>query len=234
MTDVDDDRLTPEEERSLLAAEYVLRLQSNSERRAVEQRLAREPFLADDIAGWEERLGDLVNELEPAMPPRGMWTRIHAAIAPSQRDSLWGSVYFWRPFAIGAAGLATASIAALTYIELPSLQRAPLLATLGQPSGQPGFVAAVSARGDSLTIVPAALLAQDQRALELWVIPADGRPRSLGLVQPGQPVQIELPRELAGQVTRDATLAVSVEPPGGSPTGQPTGPVIASGKLTSL
>jgi len=27
---------------------------------------------------------------------------------------------------------------------------------------------------------------------------------------------------------------VSLEPPGGSPTGQPTGPVIATGKLTNL
>ena len=39
---------------------------------------------------------------------------------------------------------------------------------------------------------------------------------------------------LPGRLTADAGLAVSLEPPGGSPTGQPTGPVIASGKLTSL
>jgi anti-sigma-K factor RskA len=36
------------------------------------------------------------------------------------------------------------------------------------------------------------------------------------------------------RVAAQATLAVSVEPPGGSPTGLPTGPVIASGKLTKL
>jgi anti-sigma-K factor RskA len=29
-----------------------------------------------------------------------------------------------------------------------------------------------------------------------------------------------------------ATIAISVEPRGGSPTGAPTGPVIASGSLT--
>jgi hypothetical protein len=60
------------------------------------------------------------------------------------------------------------------------------------------------------------------------------QPRSLGLIQPGQPIRLTIPPDLAGRLTPDAALAVSLEPPGGSPTGQPTGPVIASGKLTSL
>jgi len=110
------------------------------------------------------------------------------------------------------------------------------MATLGGSAGQPNFVATVTASGNTLVIVPAALLTTDQRSLELWLIPAgpNQRPHSLGLIQPGQPIRLELPRDLIGRVTPDATLAVSVEPPGGSPTGQPTGPVIAAGKLTNL
>jgi anti-sigma-K factor RskA len=46
--------------------------------------------------------------------------------------------------------------------------------------------------------------------------------------------QIAIPPAFADQARRDAVLAVSLEPPGGSPTGQPTGPVIGSGKLTNL
>ena len=42
------------------------------------------------------------------------------------------------------------------------------------------------------------------------------------------------PPDLARRLTPDASLAVSLEPPGGSPTGLPTGPVVALGKLTSL
>ena len=83
-------------------------------------------------------------------------------------------------------------------------------------------------------MVPAALLTSDPRALELWLIPSGDRPRSLGLIQAGQPIRLTIPPELAGAFTSDATLAVSLEPPGGSPTGPPTGPVIAHGKLTSL
>jgi len=43
-----------------------------------------------------------------------------------------------------------------------------------------------------------------------------------------------LPTDLAALAKKDVVLAVSLEPPGGSTTGLPTGPVIATGKLTSL
>jgi anti-sigma-K factor RskA len=83
-------------------------------------------------------------------------------------------------------------------------------------------------------IVPAALLTRDLRAYELWLIAAgETRPRSLGLIQPGQPIRLDIPADLAGRVTPDATLAVSLEPPGGSRAGLPTGPMIATGKLTN-
>jgi anti-sigma-K factor RskA len=47
-------------------------------------------------------------------------------------------------------------------------------------------------------------------------------------------VKVVVPPELLPHVSADSTLAVSIEPVGGSPTGQPTGPVIANGKLASL
>ncbi len=93
----------------------------------------------------------------------------------------------------------------------------------------------MTATGNTLVIVPAALLTNDPRSFELWLIPTgETRPRSLGLIQPGQPIRLDIPSDLAGRVTPDATLAVSLEPPGGSPTGLPTGPVIAVGKLANL
>ena len=92
--------------------------------------------------------------------------------------------------------------------------RAPLMATLGNASGQPNFVATVNANGTSITVVPAALLTNDPRAIELWIIQPGGRPRSLGLVQPGQPIRLVIPPELVGKITPESTLAVSLEPLG--------------------
>jgi anti-sigma-K factor RskA len=82
--------------------------------------------------------------------------------------------------------------------------------------------------------VPAAYSADATREPELWLIPADGKPRPLGMLRADRAVTIKLPTDLAALTVGNAVLAVSLEPPGGSPTGSPTGPVIATGKLTSL
>jgi anti-sigma-K factor RskA len=226
----------PGNDGNLIAGEYVLGVLSAAERREVERRLAQEPALASEVAFWEERLAGLTDAVAPVTPPEAAWSRIETAIGTAPRPpSVWQSLTFWRSFAIVSATLAAASIAALAYIGLVPGARAPLMATLSGSAGQPNFVATVTATGNTLVIVPAALLTNDPRAFELWLIPSgETRPRSLGLVQPGQPIRLDIPPDLAGRVTPDATLAVSLEPPGGSPTGLPTGPVIAAGKLSNL
>ena len=223
----EDDTIDPADGGNVIAAEYVLGVLGAAERREFERRLTQEPALDLEVAFWEERLGGLADAVAPVAPPDHTWSRIEAVIAPPapRPASVWQSLAFWRGFAIGSATLAAASIAALAYIGLVPTARAPLMATLSGSAGQPNFVAAITKTGDSLTIVPASLLTTDQRAYELWLIPSgqNQRPRSLGLIQPGRPIKLDIPPDLAGRVTSDATLAVSVEPLGGSPTGQPTG-----------
>jgi anti-sigma-K factor RskA len=232
------DHSAADDDGPLLAAEYVLGVLSIEERRAVERRLPHEPALAREIEQWEERLGGLADAVPPAAPPVEAWSRIEAAVAaqPAVRPGrLWDSLAFWRNFGIGAATLAAASLAALAYLGLaPDPARTPLFATLGQQSGQPGFVATVSADGATVTIVPAALLASTQYSYELWLIPPGGKPRSLGLVETGKPMRLTVPDDLLDQVQSGATLAVSEEPLGGSKTGQPTGRVVAHGNLSNL
>jgi anti-sigma-K factor RskA len=232
----DDETIDPADGDKLLAAEYVLGVLGAVERREVEQRLSREAALASEVAFWEERLNGLADAVTPEQPPEAMWLRIEQAIGAAPRPpSVWYSLTFWRSFGIASATLAAASIAALAYMGLVSGARMPLTATLSGSAGQPNFVATVTATGSTLVIVPAALLTKDPRAFELWLIPAgEARPRSLGLVQPGRPIRLEVPSDLAGRLTPDAMLAVSLEPPGGSPTGLPTGPVVAGGKLMNL
>jgi anti-sigma-K factor RskA len=77
-------------------------------------------------------------------------------------------------------------------------------------------------------IVPVA--AQPDRALELWAVPTDGTgPRSLGVLPTGAGGTVALRGKVLAGVD---TLAVSVEPPGGSPTGRPTGPIVYAGKFS--
>jgi anti-sigma-K factor RskA len=224
----------------IVAGEYVLGVLDASERSAAAQRIEREPDFAHEVAFWEERLGGLADEVRPVTPPNAVWSGIEAAIAAPTASpllgALWQNLFLWRIIGIGSSALATACLAALAYLgTVAAPERAPLLATLGQTSGQPGFVAAIGS-GGALVIVPASLLTANQKSMELWLIPtgAGAQPRSLGLIAPSQPVRITVPPNLAPFVTPDASLAVSLEEPGGSRTGMPSNDIIAVGKLTNL
>src|SRR5258707_11089663 len=92
------------------------------------------------------------------------------------------SCAFGRGWGRAGAPLGAASMAALAVLGLVPATGAPLMATLAGSSGQPNFVAAVTATGDSLVVVPATLLTNDPRAIELWLILPNQRPRSLGLI----------------------------------------------------
>lgn len=220
------------------AAEYVLGTLSAPERRAFERRLADEPGLRDEVTFWEQRLGIIAAEVAPVEPPPHVLQRIEAALDAERGGSvqagLWHSLPFWRFAAIGSAAVAAASLLIAAYLARPAAPGQPLVAKLDVSPGQAGFVAAYDPERDSITIVPASTTAVNQRVLQLWVIAPGDRPRSLGLIEPGRPVQINVPADLRARLSTAATLAVSLEPPGGSPTGLPTGPVIANGKLTNL
>jgi anti-sigma-K factor RskA len=248
----DVDHIAPEDEGRVLAAEYVLGVLDAEERRKVETRMAEQPSFAREVAQWEEKLGGMASYVPPATPPAQTWRRIEATLGwplsspdPVQRQqqqtgaSIWQSLAFWRAVSLGTSTFAAACLAGLVYFgSQPATQappRVPLLATLtGLKTNQPNFVAAIGADGQSLTIVPAALLTADKRSMELWLIPQGGKPASLGLIAAGQPVRINIPPELLPGLGSGATLAVSLEPPGGSPTGQPTGEVLAHGDLSRL
>jgi anti-sigma-K factor RskA len=218
-----------------VAGEYVLGVLNAAERRAFEARMAQEPALRAEVEYWERRLGVLASELKPIDPPPRVWANIESALSASPVPSgIWQHLPFWRWVAIGSAAVAAASLMAVAYIARVSTAHEPLVATLEASGGQARFVAAIDSGGTGLTIVPAALPNLDQRALELWLIAPGDHPRSLGLIEPGRPVHIDVPTDLVPRVRSEAMLAVSSEPPGGSPTGLPTGPVIASGKLTNL
>jgi anti-sigma-K factor RskA len=230
-----DEHTTGSDQGPPVAGEYVLGVLNAIDRRAFEARMAQDPALRAEVEYWERRLGVLASELKPIDPPPRVWANIESALsARPVRNGFWHHLPFWRWTAIGSAAVAAASLVALAYIARVSTANEPLVATLQASGGQSRFVAAIDSGGRGLTIVPASLPDLGQRALELWLIAPGDHPRSLGLIEPGRPVHIDLPADLMPRVQPEATLAVSSEPAGGSPTGLPTGPVIASGKLTNL
>jgi anti-sigma-K factor RskA len=65
-------------------------------------------------------------------------------------------------------------------------------------------------------------------------MPREGKPRSLGMVSNEAPETVIHIAENDPRVEGANALAVSLEPMGGSPTGEPTGPVLCSGAIAAV
>lgn len=217
----------------LLAAEYALGVLAGPERAAAERRIARERAFAALVVAWDERLSPWAAEIGEVAPPAQVWDRIAAALpaAPARRASIWDSLAFWRGLALAGA-LAAASLGALLYVGALT-QKAPLIAAI-EGGGHRIFVATIDAKRRTIAVVPAEYSGDLTHVAELWLLPPGGKPLPVGLLRADRTVVLEVSAALAAKADERAALAVSLEPPGGSPTGQPTGRVIGSGKLTNL
>ncbi|MGH7095378.1 MAG: anti-sigma factor [Stellaceae bacterium] len=218
--------------RRRLAAEYVIGTMPSRARHRFERLAAADRVLADLVADWETRFAPLDDTTLPASPPARIWRaverRIAGPVATSPQATGWlASLGSWR----AATGFAVAAGAVLAvYVALAPVPPAPLVvAILSDHSGTPEWIALTGPRRGEVSIAALGpVTGSTGHAFELWAI-AGGPPRALGLLTPerGHPLLIAA----AAVPLSGATLAVSREPPGGSPTGQPTGPVLYQGKV---
>jgi anti-sigma-K factor RskA len=172
-------------------------------------------------------------------PSEGLWQRIEAML-PGNDNAAVIEARRWR-----AAALAATVVAGLLGMTLvlrpapvppatpPAAAPAPAPVLLASIAGSGGIVATIAynqTAGD-LTIAPGKLDA-GQRDAELWIIPADGRPRSLGTIDPARAATRPARTDVRRLIARGATFAISLEPRGGSPTGLPTGPIVGTGMIS--
>lgn len=214
------------------AAELALGVLDGAERTAALGRAEREPAFAALLVQWQERLSPWTAEIAEVTPSPLVWERIAASLPPESKQSIWQSLAFWRGLSLATGALAAACIGVLIYVG-NAPQQAPLFAAI-DGGGHHHFVATLDKNKGSLAVMPAAYTADASRVPELWLIPSDGKPRPLGLLRADAATMLTLSRDMLAHAVSNAVLAVSLEPQGGSPTGQPTGPVIATGKLTLL
>ncbi|MGC1410631.1 MAG: anti-sigma factor [Acetobacteraceae bacterium] len=217
--------MSDEPDRDLLAAEYVLGSLEGDERREAERLLAGDPAFARSIATWQRRLTPLAAQVAPAVPPANLWGRIETAITPAIVAPMQRRVRFWQGTTAGALAIA-ASLAAFLVLHRPEQPRVAVLSPIA--GGAPVLIATAERNGELLVRPTTSLTVPTDKDLELWALPlGETRPRSLGVL-PSSGTQ------LAAGLSSNTQLLVSLEPKGGSPTGQPTGPVLYGGYLTSI
>jgi anti-sigma-K factor RskA len=224
--------------RQQLAAEYVLGTLQGAARLRFERLLRDDARLRADVDAWEQRLGPLLLRMgAPVTPPARVWAGIRRHLfgtaMRTEREHWW----FWRPLALGSAALAAALLFVIGIgLFAPAPIAPPMLAAVLQDDkSQSVWLVSFSTAGDAIsvkTLTPQALTVR--QAFELWLVPGDGKPRSLGLISPTGATRLALPKSLQPALVPGAVLAVSLEPAGGSPTGAPTGPVLYQGKWQSI
>ncbi|MGO8917229.1 MAG: anti-sigma factor domain-containing protein [Stellaceae bacterium] len=219
------------EELNILAGEYVLGVTEPEVAREIEAALAGNSALAGAVAFWQERLHPLSGLAAPSEPPPGLWQRIESGIAgtasPAQPRP-WNSIVLWR-WSTAAASAVAAGLA--LYIALAPPATGPsYVAVLHAPQQADAAFVATSGRNGLLLHAVAQQNPPGDRGFELWAIPAGAKPQSLGVIPPDG--RVELGR-LPVTVNEGMTLAISIEPKTGSPTGQPTGPVVFVGTLVA-
>ena len=210
--------------RERLAAEYALGTLRGAARRRFERLLAADAPLRDLVQAWELRLNLLAESAPAVTPPARVWERILQRLGPAPaREGLlarwWNSLGFWR----GAGLLAMAATAALAlYIGLtPPAPGPSYIAVLIDANKTPILVARFDADTSRLSVRSLQPPAADPaHSRELWMVAGSSAPRSLGLLGDTE-TTVTLPADQAAALTK-AILAISLEPPGGSPNGSPT------------
>lgn len=233
----------------MAAAELALGLLEGEDRAQALRRVLAEHGFAQEVERWRGHLAQLF-DLWPAVPaPPGVLARVERSIdgpvavpmpataAPAPRR------WFW-PATAGLTSVAAAVLLAvivLRPIPLPGPAPRPaatapaamLVASINPvEAGAP--VTAIYDPGSATVRLTAAAFADTKRSAELWVIAGDGVPHSLGLLSVSGNSSLAVNPGNRARLAPGATLAVSLEPIGGSPTGLPTGPVVAKGALSKV
>lgn len=237
----------PQEREDVIAAgELALGLVEGEERLALETRARTDTGFARLVAHWEVRFAGFASDLDGVAPPRSAKRRIDRKLfgsAEARAGSLWGSLAFWRVCAAVFGGLAfMLAASAVLFLRTPLDARGDYVAALSPTDAPASIIVRIDLLAGVVEVkafdaggrtAEKAIDAGD-RATELWLVPSGEPPRSLGVISHQEGARIALDRATAAKIAPGATLAVSLEPAGGSPTGAPTGPVIAAGEIQEI
>ncbi len=223
-----------------LAAEFALGSLPPEERQEAESLMASDPAFAAMVTAWERRLIPLALALEPVEAPPRIRGAVMKAIAGDTAGSetvvAWKRrASAWRLATLGASAIA-ASLAAFIALGTPEgpLTDQRYVAVLQAEGPGPAFLASIDLANGSISVRTVGAPPQPGKSYELWAVGAGrDKPQSLGVID----ASFRIPASKLGKIDpaalKDTLFAVSLEPEGGSPTGQATGPVMFTGKLVA-
>ncbi len=215
-----------------LSAEYVLGTLHGSGRLRFEQLLSERGDIRQAVWRWERHLNQMACAVTPSSPPPRVWKKIQFRIERSSRLARPASS-FWRGLWLALPTAAASAWIAITFLSGPIPTQVAVFAN--QDADAMWVVSANLETGSIRTEAVGEVDIEAGSVYELWVLPADGPPLSLGLLPeyPGA-ADRSISDQLAAALAGSGRLAISIEPAGGSPTGLPTGPVVYQASLLKI
>jgi len=238
------DRYQNPELYELLCGEYVLGTMSGRARRRFEQLIEERAYLQEAVVVWERRFSPLAENIAAQTPRRRVWKKIKKDIAFDQKvqphrtdKGLWRNSFLWRSVAFVALSMCAVLLLQQYVVSNDGSPAMPsYIAVLEANNRIPMFVATASRQSSNLTIkrMDSARMSMN-KDLELWCYMKESdRPWSMGVLARKEETILPLDEHDWKTMAKTRSLAISVEPMGGSPTGSPTGPVMYQGNFVSL
>lgn len=238
------------DEHDRLAAEYVLGLLDSEERGLAERMLIADSTFQASVEQWRQRFAEWDDTAVDIPADEALWQRIEANLAPQtrpaaspasarprqavqgRRQSLWESLAFWRAFGLAGAFAALALALGVGYFALKASRQPLLVAVLMTENNQPGAVLRTFSDGRAELTPLGDMEIPHNHSIQVWTFPDPASaPVSVGVVQAAKTVLLNL--ENLPRPHSDQLFAISIEPLTGSPTGQPTGPVVMKGTAST-
>lgn len=204
-----------------LCGEYLIGTLRGAARRRFERAVREEPLVALRLRHWESNFSPRYTPMIETRPSPQVWKRLEKTLGLARRRP-WFRRFAW-PIAV------TAALVMIIGVQLARQQ--PDTVPIARLSGKAATVVANLSRDGRMLRLQAdrPVVAGPAQSYELWLLTPEGGVMSLAVLA-SLDASLEVPERYRGRLR--GQLAVSVEPAGGSPTGQPTGPVILAGKIT--
>jgi anti-sigma-K factor RskA len=222
---------------NVLAAEYVLGLLAPDQHAAVAVRVRTTPALRADVRFWRTRLSSLDAEFVETPAPAAVWAALERRLfAGAARAGWWNSLALWRGLSAAAAAIAVVAIGIniATPRPDPNAFAAQLVAALSAQGSNVQVVALYNAQTGQVRLTTLSGETVPGKDYELWAIEGTNAPKSMGVIKIDARNDVKVTPEILAGFGPGTTLAISLEPAGGSKTGAPTGPVVAAGKATQI
>lgn len=224
----------------LIAAEYVLGVLPQDARAAAARRAETDRAFQQLIDRWEQHFSPMAEAYQPVEPSAALKAAIDRRLFADDRIASTSSVGFWSSLVFWRALAAVAVAALALYVAVPLIDppvespQTRYVASLAADSSDVKYLVVYDPASGEVSLSHVSGERGTSHDFELWVIEGKNAPVSMGVIPVGDATRLKVKPDNRAKLDAGAVLAVSLEPTGGSPTGQPTGPVVAAGDLKSI